>query len=76
MYERICVGVRGVLEQLRAEVWQMTVKELTEKLKKCRDDSEAIIVEIDDSWIEIHHIKGVVVADTGEALISVGVKND
>jgi hypothetical protein len=54
----------------------MTVKELAEKLKKCRDDSEAIIVEIDDSWIEIHHIKGVAVADTGEALISIGVKND
>ena len=54
----------------------MTVKELTEKLKKCRDDSEAIIVEIDDSWIEIHHINGVAVADTGEALISIGVKHD
>jgi hypothetical protein len=50
----------------------MTVKELIERLKKCRADSEAIIVEIDDSWIEINHIKGVAVADTGEALISIG----
>lgn len=48
----------------------MTVKELAEKLKKCRDDGEVIIVEIDDSWIEIHQVNGCAVADTGEALIS------
>lgn len=54
----------------------MTVKELAEKLKQCRDDSEAIIVEINDSWIEIHPIKGVAVADTGQALISIGGRGE
>ena len=48
----------------------MTVKELAEKLKRCKDDSEVIIVEIDDSWIQIHHVNGCAIADTGEALIS------
>lgn len=48
----------------------MTVKELAEKLKRCKPDSEVIIVEIDDSWIQIHHINGCAVVDTGEALIS------
>lgn len=49
----------------------MTVKELEEKLKGCKPNSEVVIVEIDDSWIQIHHINGCAVADTGEALISI-----
>lgn len=48
----------------------MTVGELIEKLKRCGNDREAIIVDIDDGWIELHHITGCVVTDTGEALIT------
>lgn len=50
-------------------VAKMTVKELAKKLKKCRDDSEVIIVGINDSCIEFRQVYGCVVEDTGEALI-------
>jgi hypothetical protein len=58
------------------EAWQMTVNELAETLKQCNGDKEVLIIKINNHEIEIHHIKGVAVADTGEALISIGVKND
>jgi len=54
----------------------MTVKELAEQLNQCDDDKEVLIIKINNHEIEIHHINGVAVADTGEALISIGVKND